>query len=433
MKFNSKRFRRAIAGVGIVAAAALVVSGCSVTGASSASGSSGSGSGTINALFMKQAGYSEANIDQMIKSFEKKYPKIKVNPTFVAYEALHDKIVTSAPAGTYDVVHMDVIWPAEFASKGLITNVTKKFPASWKTKMLGGALSSAEYKGQYYGVPWGPSTKLFFYNKAMLAKVGATGADVKTWAGVLDVAKKLKAAGVVKYPLSWSWDQAEALICDYAVILGSFGGQFTNKAGKLDVNDKAGVEALTWMKQTITDGLTDPASLTYLEDDTDKSMAAGKTAMELNWESTFRDLNDPKISQVVGQTAVTAPPTGPTGDNPGVNGSMALAIPSKSKHQAAAWTFIKYITSESEQDKYAVSSMTNWKNSYTQPAITKSNPQVFKAAGVAYNDMISRPAVANYNSVSQILQVELQNALLGKKTPQQAMDDAVSAANASNG
>jgi multiple sugar transport system substrate-binding protein len=433
MKFNSKRFRRAIVGVGIVAAAALVVSGCSVTGASTASGSSGSGTGTINALFMKQAGYSESDVNAMIKTFEAKYPKIKVKPTFVAYEALHDKIVTSAPAGTYDVVHMDVIWPAEFASKGLITNVTKQFPASWKSSMLGGALSSAEYQGQYYGVPWGPSTKLFFFNKAMLAKVGATADDVKTWDGVLAVAKKLKAAGVVQYPLSWSWSQAEALICDYAVILGSFGGQFTDKSGKLDVNDKAGVEALTWMKQTIADGLTDPASLTFLEDDTDKSMAAGKTAMELNWESTFRDLNDPKISQIVGQAAVTAPPAGPTGDNPGVNGSMALAIGAKSKHQAAAWTFIKYITSESEQDKYAVSSMTNWKNSYTQPAITKSNPDVFKAAGVAYDSMISRPAVANYNSVSQILQVELQNALLGKKSPQQAMDDAVKAANADNG
>jgi multiple sugar transport system substrate-binding protein len=432
MKFKNTRMRRVIGSVGIVAVAALVASGCSITGASNTTGSKGSGTGTINALFMKQAGYSESDIDAMIKKFEAKNPKITVKPTFVAYEALHDKIVTSAPAGTYDVVHMDVIWPAEFASKGIITDVTKEFPASWKSKMLGGALSSAEYKGKYYGVPWGPSTKLFFFNKTMLAKVGATADDVKTWDGVLAVAKKLKAAGVVKYPLSWSWDQAEALICDYAVILGSFGGSFTDSSGKLDVNNAAGVEALTWMKKTITDGLTDPASLTFLEDDTDKSMAAGKTAMELNWESTFRDQNDPKISKVVGQVGVSAPPTGPTGDNPGVNGSMALAIPSKSKHQAAAFKFIKFITSESEQDQYAVSSMTNWKNSYTQPDITKSNPQVFAAAGVAYNSMISRPAVANYNSVSQILQVELQNALLGKKTPQQAMDDAVKAADAAS-
>src|SRR4051812_22058405 len=430
MHVTSTRLRRVMTAIGTAAVAGLIFSGCSVTGATGSSGSSGGDSGTINALFMKQAGYSEKDVDAMITAFEKKYPKIKVKPTFVAYEPLHDKLVTSAPAGTYDVVHMDVIWPAEFASKGLITNVTKNFPSSWKSEMLGGALSSAEYKGQYYGVPWGPSTKLFFYNKAMLAKVGATGDDVKTWDGVLAVAKKLKAAGVVQYPLSWSWAQAEAAICDYAVVLGAFGGQFTDSSGKLDVNNKAGVEALTWMRQTITDGLTDPASLTFLEDDTDKSMASGKTAMELNWESTFRDLNDPSISTIVGDAAVAAPPAGPTGLNPGVNGSMALAIPSGSKHQAAAFTFIKYITSESVQDAYAVSSMTNWKASYTKPAITKSNPEVFAAAGKAYDSMLSRPEVADYNEVSQILQVDIQKALLGQLTPQAAMDDAVKQANA---
>ncbi|HEY1529791.1 MAG TPA: extracellular solute-binding protein [Galbitalea sp.] len=419
-----------VAGIGMVAAAALILSGCSVTGASSNAGASGADSGTINALFMKQAGYSESDINKIITSFEKKYPKITVKPTFVAYEALHDKIVTSAPAGTYDVVHMDVIWPSEFASKGLITNVTKQFPASWKSAMLGGALSSAEYKGQYYGVPWGPSTKLFFYNKAMLAKVGATADDVKTWDGVLAVAKKLKAAGVVQYPLSWSWSQAEALICDYAVILGMEGGSFTDSSGKLDVNNAAGVAALTWMRQTITDGLTDPASLTFLEDDTDKSMAAGKTAMELNWESTYRDLNDPSISKIVGDAAVSAPPKGATGLNPGVNGSMALAIPTGSKHKTAAWTFIKYITSESIQDEYVKSSMTNWKASYTKPAITQSNPAVFAAAGKAYDSMLSRPEVPDYNEVSQILQVDIQKALLGKESPQAAMDDAVKQADA---
>ena len=36
--------------------------------------------------------------------------------------------------------------------------------------------------------------------------------------------------------------------------------------------------------------------------------------------------------------------------------------------------------------------------------------------------------VADYTGVSTAIQVELQNALLGKKSPQQALDDAVAAA-----
>ncbi|TFD75226.1 extracellular solute-binding protein [Cryobacterium sp. Sr8] len=434
MMHRTKRAYRSIAGIGLVAAASLVLSGCSVTGAGTSSGDTeGDGTGTINALFMKQAGYSESDVAGMIKDFESKNPKITVKPTFVAYEALHDKIVTSAPAGTYDVVHLDVIWPADFASKGIITDVTERFPESWKSEMLGGALTSAEYQGKFYGVPWGPSTKMFFFNKEMVAKVGASQSDLTTWDGVLTVARKIKDAGLVKYPLAWSWSQAEALVCDYAQLLGAFGGEFTDSSGKLVTNEGAGVEALAWMKKTIDDGLTDPASLTFLEDDANKSMAAGKTAMEINWESTFRDQNDPSISKVVGQVVVTPTPAGPNGDHPGVNGSMALAIGAKSKHQLAAWKFIEYMTSQSVQEQYVKSSMTNWKSSYTKPEVTESNPEVFETAGVAYDSMILRPPVPNYNSVSQTLQVEIQNALLGKKTPQQAMDDAVAAANANLG
>lgn len=433
MKLRSRRIHKLTTGIGLAVAVTLLASGCSVTGASTESGASGGQSGTINALFMKQAGYSETQINAMISSFEKKYPKIKVKPTYVAYEALHDKIVTSAPAGTYDVVLADVIWPAEFASKGLITDLTSKIPASWKTDMLGGALSTAEYQNKYYGVPWGPSSKMFFYNKAMLAKVGATADDIKTWAGVLDVAKKLKDAGVVNYPLSWSWSQAEALICDYAQILGAFGGSFTDSNGKLDVNNAQGVQALTWMRKTITDGLTDPASLTFLENDTDKSLAAGKTAMEINWESTLADLNDPKISSIVGDGAVAVTPAGPTGLNPGVNGSMALSIPTGSKHQAAAWTFIKYVTSQAVQDKYTTGWLPNWKASYENPAITKVNPEIFAVGAKEYDSMIDRPQVTDYNTVSQILQVQLQKALLGNETPQQALDAAVSQAKSAEG
>jgi multiple sugar transport system substrate-binding protein len=40
--------------------------------------------------------------------------------------------------------------------------------------------------------------------------------------------------------------------------------------------------------------------------------------------------------------------------------------------------------------------------------------------------MILRPIVPQYNEVSQDLQVEIQRALTGNKTPKQALDDAAS-------
>src|SRR3979411_75435 len=75
--------------------------------------SGGGGTVTLHNLFQQQAGYSATDLAGMTAKFEAAYPHIKVNNTLVAYEALHDKIVAAAPAGTYDVVLGAVIWPRE--------------------------------------------------------------------------------------------------------------------------------------------------------------------------------------------------------------------------------------------------------------------------------------------------------------------------------
>lgn len=419
--------RRGTVAGGLAVAVALAFTGCSVTGVSNAGGDTGDGTGTVNALFMKQAGYTEDDYAEIIAAFEEEHPDIDVKPTFVSYEALHDKIVTSAPSGSYDVFQIDVIWPAEFASKGIVADLTDRFPDSWTDEMLPGVLPTAEYQDKYYGVPNGPATKLFYFNKDMVSQVGATEDDLATWDGVLDVAKRIKDAGLSEYPIAWSWAQAEALICDYAQVLGAFGGEFTNDAGELIINDEAGVAALEWMKKTIDDGLSNPASTTFLEDDVSKAMAQGQTAFGLNWDSTLRDLQDPSISSI--EAGVLPTPAGPSGDRPGVNGAMAYSIGANSKNQDAAWEFISFLTSQGVQDQYVEAGLPNWSSSYSDEELVATNPEIFEVAEAAYDDSILRPAVPNYSSVSQIIQVELQNALLGNKSPQDALDAAVAAAN----
>lgn len=54
---------------------------------------------TLNAIFMKQAAYSEDDTKAMAKAFEGANPGLKVNLEFVPYEALHDKIVAAQGAG----------------------------------------------------------------------------------------------------------------------------------------------------------------------------------------------------------------------------------------------------------------------------------------------------------------------------------------------
>jgi multiple sugar transport system substrate-binding protein len=424
---NGALSRRDLLRLSAVAGAGLLVGGCDVGGKSD-SGTQGSGEGKITALFMQQAGYSEDDIKKMTADFQAANPKIQVEPTFVAYEALHDKIVSAAPAGTYDVVLIDVIWPAEFGTKKIVTDVTDQFPAAWKSDMLGGALSTARYRDKFYGVPWILDTKYLFYNTDMLKSAGVDPASLSTWDGVLAAAKTLKEKKVVEFPLIWSWKQAEALICDYTQLLGAFGGKFLSDDGKSIAFDSGGgLQALEFMKKTLDDKLTNPNSMESLEEDVRKTFSGGTAAMALNWTYMFNGANDPAESKVAGKVAAAPTPTGSSG-GPGVNGSMALCVGSGSKNQKAAWSYITYLTSAAVQNKYAKSSLPCWKASYDDSQVLSVSPQMVPVAKKGLNSLIERPQVPRYNEISQILQAELQKALLGQKSPKQALGDAASQA-----
>src|SRR5215212_188990 len=369
-----KLSRREFLELGAAGTGLLLLAGCG--------GGQGGGSGTLNALFMSQAAYSETDVKNMTEQFQKQNPGIKVNLTFVTYEALHGKIVA-------------------------------------------GGLKTTEYDGRYYGVPWILDTKYFFYNKKMLGEAGINPPP-DTWDGVVEAARALKSKGVVEYPLIWSWAQAEAIICDYAQLLGAYGGQFFDENGKPTFNTGGGLQALEFMRMTLDEKLSNPASMETLEDDARKVISQGEAAMALNWTYMFALANDPKESQVAGQIDIAHTPKGPAGA-PGVNGSMGMAITSGSQNQDAAWKYIQFMTSQKIQNQYAKLSLPIWKSSYDDKQVIQALPEVVPVAKTQLNDLILRPVVTQYNDVSHTMQVELQQALTGDKTPKQALDDAAKA------
>jgi multiple sugar transport system substrate-binding protein len=130
---------------------------------------------------------------------------------------------------------------------------------------------------------------------------------------------------------------------------------------------------------------------------------------------------------VAGKVGVAQTPHGSAGA-PGVNGSMALCVSSGSKNQKAAWTYITYLTSAAVQNKYAKSSLPCWSASYSDQQVVATSPQIVPVAKKSLAELIARPQVPRYNEISQVLQTEVQKALLGSKTPQQALTDAASQA-----
>ncbi|MBS6033851.1 MAG: extracellular solute-binding protein [Pantoea sp.] len=375
----------------------------------------------INALFMTQAAYSENDIRAMTQNFQKQHPDVSVNLEFVPYEALHDKIVAARGAGGngYDVVLFDAIWPAEFTRFDLLQDVSARITPEEKDKVFPGAMNTVIYKGKTLGMPWILDTKYLYYNKAMLSKAGITTRP-QTWQQVLDDAKIIKQKKIVNYPLVWSWSQAEALVCDYTTLVSGFGGQFYQN-GKLNFSSPASLKALNLMKSSLDDGLSNPASREYLEEDVRKSFSNGDAAFALNWTYMYNMANDPKQSKVAGDVGIMPAPGDAPGQAGGVNGSMGLGIAKGSIHPEQAWQYIQYMTSQPVQNQYARLSLPIWKSSYQDPAVKKDQESLIAAADKSLNVMLSRPETADYSRLSNQLQQQLQQVLLGKTTAQDAM------------
>src|SRR5947208_2338735 len=85
---------------------------------------------------------------------------IKVNQVQVQYNELLDKINTSVQGGgDTDVIEMDTIWTAQFASAGWIEDLTNRIGPDLKQDIPESSLSAVTYQGKLYGMPWFNSAK----------------------------------------------------------------------------------------------------------------------------------------------------------------------------------------------------------------------------------------------------------------------------------
>lgn len=378
----------------------------------------------INALFMAQAAYSEADVRAMTEAFTKANPDIKVNLEFVPYEGLHDKTVLAQGAGNaYDVVLFDVIWPAEFAANNVLVDVTSKITDEMKAGVLPGAWTTVKYDGKFYGMPWILDTKYLFYNKEILAKAGIANPP-KTWEELAADAKIIKDKGILASPIAWSWAQAEAAICDYTTLVSAFGGDFL-KDGKPAFQSGGGLDALKYMVDSYTSGITNPNSKEFLEEDVRKVFENGDAAFALNWTYMYNMANDPKDSKVAGKVGVVpAPGVAGKSEASAVNGSMGLGVTTVSKHQDEAWKYVVFMTSQATQNAYAKLSLPIWASSYEDPAVTKGQEELIAAAKVGLAAMYPRPTTPKYQEISVALQQAIQEALLGQSSPEDALKTA---------
>lgn len=375
---------------------------------------------------MAQAAYSEENVNDMTADFMALHPNIKVETEFVPYEDLRNKTMLAYGSNSpYDAALVDDIWFAEYASKGMVADITDKVPQEYKDGVLGGGWNFVTKGGKIVGLPWFLDTMFLFYNKTMLNEAGFTE-EPATLEEMIEMGRVMKEKGIVEYPFVFSMAQAEALICVYSNFMEAMGKNYQDADGNWIVQD-TGIEPLNLLIQMLDEGLINPNSTEYLEEDVRMVFSSGDAAFCLNWMYVYDLASNPDESVLTADEVGIMVMPGAEGvkEHAAMSGSMGLSVMSNSAHPEEALLYIEYLTSKELQDTYSNLQLPVWTASYDDPAIIEGREDLADAAKLAFGVMNARPSIPNYQEASAILQANIQSALLGDMAPEEALADAV--------
>jgi len=411
--------RRAMPGIAVLAAGLLFVAGCSAPSGGSAPSTNGIGPITF-AIGKDNSGW----LQGVITGWNQQNPGQKVTLLLLP-EASNGQLAQlvanlQAKSDLYDVIDMDVIWTAEFASNGWIIPLPQsQFPLG---DFLKPAVDTAMYQGRLYAVPDYSNADLLYYRKDILAKAGKQ--PPKTWAQLQQLAKTV-APKYGLYGYAGTFAQYEGLTVNFAEAVQSAGGAILSPEGtEVTVNSAKALRGLDFLVDGFRQGWIPKVALTYEEESSQDAFAAGKFLFLNNWPDVYAALSVPgPQNKVYGKFGVAALP-GPDGTGSSSLGGANLAISAYSQHQLTALNFIKYMTDlPNERQMLEQGSFPPvWTQLYTDQNLIRSHPYL-PVLEQAINSARPRPAITNYDQASLAISSAVYEALTRQKQPQQALTE----------
>jgi multiple sugar transport system substrate-binding protein len=414
--------RRAIPGIAVLAAGLLYLTGCTAGGATAGGPApSADGIGPITfAIGKDNSGW----LQGVITGWNTDHPGQKVTLLLLP-EAANDQLAQlvanlQAKSDLYDVIDMDVIWTAEFASNGWIIPLPQsQFPLG---DFLKPAVDTAMYQGRLYAVPDYSNADLLYYRKDILAKAGKQ--PPTTWAQLQQLAKTV-APRYGLYGYAGTFAPYEGLTVNFAAAVQSAGGSILSPEGtKVTVNSAKALQGLEFLVDGFRQGWIPKVTLSYEEQSSQDAFAAGKFLFLDNWPDVYAALSVPgPENKVHGKFGVAALP-GPDGMGSSSLGGANLAISTYSQHQRTALDFIKYMTNlDNERQMLEQGSFPPvWTKLYTDKGLIRRYPYL-PVLEQAINSAQPRPAITNYDQASLAISSTVYEALTQQKQPQQALTE----------
>lgn len=269
---------------------------------------------------------------------------INVDMQTLAWDSIHDKVVTSEASGQApaDIVEMDWSWVSQFGAAGWFTSLDKYLSKQQLKDSVGANVFV--HDGHQIGVPYGLDFRGTEVDMTMLKKAGIA-TPPKTWKDILTDAEAVKRAGVVAYPIGLPLKILEGTSTPWYALVRAAGGQILTPQGQ-PAFTKGGIgqAALQFIHDAYAKGLIDPGAINLEDTQVGDNFAAGQSAILVvaspGASSTF---TNPTTSKIAQDSLKFVHEPGQSNDSgPTVGLEDALSVPQTSKNKEAAAMFISW-------------------------------------------------------------------------------------------
>jgi putative chitobiose transport system substrate-binding protein len=369
--------------------------------------------------------------NKLIARFEAENPGVKVRWVDIPWAAMENKILTAVSAKTApDVVNLNPGFASQLASRNAWLELDSRVPEAIRKQYLPNIWKDSTLNNKSFGIPWYLTSSVTIYNKDLLQKAGISKPPA-TYAELAQVAKQIKDK-TSKYAFFITLVPE-----DSGEVLESFvkmGVELVNAQGKAAFNTPKGKAAFQYWVDFYKQGLMPKEALTQGHRRAIELYQEGETAL-LSSGAEFMDTiakNAPSIAKV---SAAAPQITGETGKkNVAV---MNLVIPRDTDNPDAALKFALFVTNSENQLDFAkaanvlpstLDALQQYRRSLSGDG--KASP-VEQARDISASQMqeaeVLIPTMKNLNKLQKVIYENLQAAMLGEKTVDQAVSDAAQA------
>ena len=293
----------------------------------------------------------------------------------------------------------------------------------------GQALSKTQLvtvNGQVMAVAFMANAQHLFYRSDILSQVGMGADDVQTYEQVLSAAKKIRAAGIMEYPVALNtkagWNLGEEFINMY---LGTGADMFKPGTAQVSINNAHGVASLNMLKQLAE--YSHPDFLTFDSNTTQAMWEGGKLALATMWGSRTSGVLDDEGStkEVVMGTEFASAPSFNGGTMPASSLWWDGFIISKNVSDAdAEASFIAMMNGISPAMVQANNDAATWLIKGYKPSKASSG-----VTATAMNGAAPYPMLPFIGALHGAAGSELSDFLQGKESANQALADMEAAYN----